>query len=295
MNRLFSFFSWARGIVSDAVHYLDSYDDSLTHVLLGTMASDDLEGFDALLRQNPDFDVGVSRIVGGDKVITFLGEAASRGQLHFVSYLLRHPHIMRAPRLQLDHFCQYLRLMQDGRFDGVFRMLIRDPNFIPKATDEGRGTFMLCAIRYGLLNAVRYMIAAGRSWPVAPMERIMPLFVGGNTESHSRIATLLCKHRAAPAFVSALMEIEVGFDLMDASELLALVVLLCDGMLKVVRVGSPSHAAGAARFFRIVSALPLELQSMICNRVYDVPKDGIAQSYIDDGLVTMAGRLVPVA
>jgi len=58
------------------------------------------------------------------------------------------------------------------------------------------------------------------------------------------------------------------------SDLFALVVFLCDGLL-VVSIGSSSStlppsttSKKTARFFQIAHCLPMELQMLLCNRVY---------------------------
>ena len=48
-----------------------------------------------------------------------------------------------------------------------------------------------------------------------------------------------------------------------AAEVFALVVFLCDGLLKI----KEENMSGAARFFRMAKELPLELQMVLCHRV----------------------------
>jgi len=57
------------------------------------------------------------------------------------------------------------------------------------------------------------------------------------------------------------------------SNLFALVVFLCDGLL-TVGAESPTHQK-AARFFKIAKRLPMELQMIMCNCVFGSGKDHV--------------------
>ena len=66
-------------------------------------------------------------------------------------------------------------------------------------------------------------------------------------------------------------------ELRDAfiSDLFALVVFLCDDLLTVRTESSPSSdtTKKAARFFQIAQSLPMELQMVLCSRVFGSSKD----------------------
>ena len=56
-------------------------------------------------------------------------------------------------------------------------------------------------------------------------------------------------------------------------DLFALVIFLCEGLLSVGAESSTSNKA--VRFFRIAQALPMELQMVLCNRVFGSGKDHV--------------------
>ena len=63
------------------------------------------------------------------------------------------------------------------------------------------------------------------------------------------------------------------------TDLFALVIFLCDGLLRVSVESSASSSSSttnkdnkAARFFQIAQALPMELQMLLCNRVFGTGK-----------------------
>ena len=87
-------------------------------------------------------------------------------------------------------------------------------------------------------------------------------------------------------------------DLRDSfiSDLFALVVFLCDGLLSV-NTGSSSSASPpsptskkAARFFQIAHCLPMELQMMLCNRVFGSWKNSVLTKHSEPAFKRL-GRL----
>ena len=60
-----------------------------------------------------------------------------------------------------------------------------------------------------------------------------------------------------------------------AAECFALMVMLCDGLLAIRRrVAIKKRPPNRARFFRIASQLPLELQMVMCRRIVGSPLEG---------------------
>ena len=68
-------------------------------------------------------------------------------------------------------------------------------------------------------------------------------------------------------------ELGLEFDVPDAMsvELFAMTVFLCDGYLRI----KTTNNSVSERFFRIICRLPMELQMIICCRVYGPSKDNI--------------------
>ena len=65
------------------------------------------------------------------------------------------------------------------------------------------------------------------------------------------------------------MRLELGWCDEAAAEMFALVVFVSDGLLQI----NGSTTTPAAKFFRIASQLPLELQMVLCHRVVGTPKE----------------------
>jgi hypothetical protein len=83
--------------------------------------------------------------------------------------------------------------------------------------------------------------------------------VMGRTE----VVSLLKRFRDHPEETRYEVRVEFGWLDEMAAELFAVVVFLCDGLLKM-QEGSKT---GTAKFFRMAKDLPMELQMVLCYRV----------------------------
>lgn len=83
----------------------------------------------------------------------------------------------------------------------------------------------------------------------------------GETE----IVSLLERLKANPTQTKKEARKELGWFEVSA-EMFALVVLLCDGLLKI-KEENLTGATGATRFFRMAKEMPMELQMVFCHRV----------------------------
>ena len=68
------------------------------------------------------------------------------------------------------------------------------------------------------------------------------------------------------------IRIELGLAYIDAAELFATIVFLCDSYFAIKSDNK------AARFFRIIRTIPMEIQMVVCNRVYGSKKETILSS-----------------
>jgi len=66
----------------------------------------------------------------------------------------------------------------------------------------------------------------------------------------------------------------------------AVVVFFCDGFLRINGATTPS--SGVERFFKICSRLPLELQMIICNRMFGSPNDLVKSKDSEPGFKWLA-------
>jgi len=71
------------------------------------------------------------------------------------------------------------------------------------------------------------------------------------------------------------------------SDLFALVVFICDGLLNV----SVESSSSSARFFRIAQLFPMELQMVLCNRAFGAVKSSVLTKYSEPAFKKL-GRLL---
>jgi hypothetical protein len=79
--------------------------------------------------------------------------------------------------------------------------------------------------------------------------------------------------------------VELGLVDKDAAELFSIIVFFCDDFLRLNKAHSPSDAA---RFFNIVSQLPMELQMVLCYRVFGSAKENIESKDSEVGFKSLA-------
>lgn len=66
--------------------------------------------------------------------------------------------------------------------------------------------------------------------------------------------------------------------------LFALVVFFADGFVAL----TPRAPAQVVRFLRIAHKLPMDLQMVLCNRLFGSPKDNVPSKYSEPGFKLLA-------
>jgi len=89
-----------------------------------------------------------------------------------------------------------------------------------------------------------------------------------------RIRTLLLEFKANSGLVRHRLRLENEYPDAYAHHLYALIIFLCDGLLKIKTEGHSEQDGGdTLRFYCIAERLPIELQMALCNRVQETMKD----------------------
>jgi len=89
---------------------------------------------------------------------------------------------------------------------------------------------------------------------------------------HTEIALLLERLAANPMLTQYELRVELRLPGSRASEVVALIVFLCDDLLKIKQIEAHTPAG---KFFAIASSLPMELQMILCHRVVGSKKENI--------------------
>jgi len=198
---------------------------------------------------------------------TALHHACDKGYTYVVAVLLRHEGIEYGPdktrSTPLHLACRHghsgcVRLVL-GVFTSYFHFTRDDQDNYP----------LTYAIRYGHSDTVKWWIAL--SW--GPPYRINPI-----RTLEDRKFIELCSLVEGWMTESGRVEKEVERELcvadLGAFKLFAMIVFLCDELLAIKRIDT-DRGRKAARFFDIVSQLPLELQVVVCFRRIGLRKDVI--------------------
>lgn len=236
----------------------------------------DLEGMKKALRGCSDSVAHSSNPFGDSS--TALSHAGYSKDLTCFRLMLSHPKVdvNRAPQ-GITVLCEFVR-------DPAQRsLLLRDHRVILGLAPETKTTPLRKAAM-GNLENVKALMADGRPLdedyvpPGAYEESAIELAKNPSDWETRGVVALLEEYKANPIAVRRRLRRDLGVDEQDAGGLYATVVLLCDGLLTLPANDQEDleKKTQAIRFFRIACRLPLELQALLCLRVYDCPKDTIS-------------------
>lgn len=90
------------------------------------------------------------------------------------------------------------------------------------------------------------------------------------------------------------VQLELGLNYELATELFTLIVCVCDGLLEINKGNCPIETTRAVSFFKIAIQLPMELQMLICHRVFASTKQNITSKDIETSLQHLIGSGVVV-
>jgi len=223
------------------------------------------------------------------------------GHLAIVEFLLRHPRV-DVNKQQKEGATPFLIASCYGH-PAVVSLLQADMRINVNTPTRDLCSPLWFAAMNGHLHVVQVILVSGREvgtkiksiagpspWSnktAAGMAR----FQGTRTKDHGEsddeyargkqngplIATLLESFDADPA--TTRQQLRELPELRDPfiSDLFALVIFLCDDLLAVRAKSSPfgTSIRKAARFFQIVQRLPMELQMVLCNRVFGAAKNSV--------------------
>ena len=137
------------------------------------------------------------------------------------------------------------------------RLLLRDARVTVNEPDNNGCTPLWCAAINGRLEVIKWWIASGREMELGqPGNEKNDAIGGAKKGGRTKVVSLLERFRDHPEKTKHEVRVELGcFE----KEMFALVLFLCDGLLEIKRRGRAGREA--ARFLRIASRLPLELQT----------------------------------
>jgi len=164
---------------------------------------------------------------------------------------------------------------QEGHVD-VIKILLRRQDVDIKKTNMNRASPFYIACANGHVGVVKTILASGREVDLEART------IFGNfhwcdksaeerarEKGHLEIANLIVEFRAEKEKTMGRLRREMKISDTFAAEVFCQLVLKCDGYLRLREETNQS----TGRFFAIAEQLPIDLQMVLCNRLYNVSKD----------------------
>ena len=223
------------------------------------------------LKDNPAWDVNED--FGDDW--TALHFACIYGHHEVASLLLVHPAI-NVNQKSISGSSPFFIASSNGHVETV-KVLLQDSRVEINMPANNGCTPVWSASHWGNGGVIKWMIASGRELDLDRKGK-----VGGKeytpietarAENRTSLASLLERFKGDPTGTRREIRVELGVTDALAAELFATTVFLCDDFL---RIRGPKSDSEVGRFFRIASLLPMELQMVLCHRVYDSTKENIS-------------------
>jgi len=181
----------------------------------------------------------------------------------------------------------------------VVRLLLKDPRVEVALADNNGRTPLWWASCNGRHEVIEWLMASGRDLgdldkmsKYRDDDREYSVLEIARMKNQTEVVSLLEKFLINST--QTRLEIRVKLGGLDelAAELFALIVFLCDGLLRL----KPARAAATAsrnstaaiRFLNVARRLPMELQMMLCHRVGGSAKDSILSNSSEDAFKSLA-------
>jgi len=224
-----------------------------------------------------------------DTTVTPFSIACECGHKEVVSLLLADPRIgLNQPND--NEATPFFMACQNGHTE-VVSLLLADPRVDPNKPDDQQDTPLWFASHNGHLMAVQHLLASGREIDTkrrstfnnntaAEQGREIATEPREEDETDEEIqrrktngplcADLIDEYERDPVPVRYRLRRQPGLREYFIGHLFALVVFHSDSFAVINERTAHSYTR---RFFRITSRLPLDLQMVLCNRIFGSPKD----------------------
>lgn len=223
-----------------------------------------------MLLGHPDIDVNQADIDGW----TPLWMASGFQYDAVVGLLLKHPDI-NVNQADNHGWTPLYAAAYDGH-EKVIKQLLEHPNINPHQATKDGSTLLWIACSHGHETAVKMLLASNHLIDVLATPYNEQLTAAEKAKVRYPAIFELVKSfgpsndpietQARQAKIRWRLRKELGLNVKDAAAFLALVVLLSDGYLQFSQT---TFDGKANRFLQINLSLPLELQTRICNLVYE--------------------------
>jgi len=165
----------------------------------------------------------------------------------------------------------------------VVHELLKDPRVDVTLPDHRGCTPFWWASYEGHRRIIEWLIASGRELgDVANVkgkwnDQEYTALETARTRKRVNVVSVLEMFMANPTQTRHEVRVKFGFPDQVAAEVFALIVFLCDGVLQLKPALISSRPPGL-RFFAIACKLPIELQMVLCHRVFESMKQSIVRN-----------------
>ena len=230
-----------------------------------------VNGIKQFLEDNPAFNVNEKLDGFGYTAL----HIASRNDYHeIVSVLLAHPDINVNQKSTYEQ-TPFLRGCLNGKVE-VVKVLLRDSRVDISMSNNDERTPLWWASSRGHAEVIKWMIALrgdeldpdrrGKDWDNTDYTAIEIARYKTKTE----VVSLLEKFMTNPTQTRHEIRLELSVTDALSTELFAMTIFLCDDLLRLKKACN-----SIIRFFCIINKLPMELQMILCHRVYGSYKENI--------------------
>jgi len=230
--------------------------------------------------------------------------ACQEGRKEVVSLLLADPRVDPIKPNKREVSALFMAC-QEGRTE-VVSLLLADPRIDPNKTDDEGFTPLWFTSQEGYLVSVQHLLASGReidtkmisthnNKTAAEQGRVVGTAAKGadqTEEDYERgkingplCADLIDGYERDPVAVRHRLHRQPGLREYFIGHLFALVVFHADFFAIINEKTAHSYTR---RFFRITSQLPLDLQMVLCNRIFGSPRDIILSRDSEPGFRLLA-------
>jgi len=196
--------------------------------------------------------------------------ACTKGHGEIVSLLLAHPEV-DPNKPDLQGWTAFAWCFHYGKEDATIRMLA-DPRVDVNQLDLHSRTPLWWAARDGQTKVIKLLLANSRTIDVTTRGgsgNRSTAAENARTGDHLALADLLDAYQRDPVMVRQQLRRELGMEETLAAEVFAVLVLLSDGFLAHRENTRFTEAERLARRFLVIGEqLPLELQMVLCNRMF---------------------------
>jgi len=237
-----------------------------------------------MIRQDPGFKVNMEQDEHGHTLLHYACDGEHRSAV--IPLLLAHPDINVNVK---DKYGRTPFFTACSGYTSCVREMLKDSRVNVNEPDNHGFTPLWFTSFNGHLDVIKWWIASGREMDLGKPGDVDQTDAIGAAKRRGKteVASLLVRLKSNPLETIHAMRVELG--LIDlATEMFALVVFVSDELLQI----KDTTTTPAARYFKIVKKLPLELQMVLCFRQVGSEKEIIPGKDSEAAFKSLAERLI---